>query len=428
MNTKIDATILLILCILAGCAAPTPIPDIQPKMEATSTSTLLAPTVTALPLSTKQMALTSTPTLAVSTLTALPLPTIDADASLPGGCVKPRSIAFDPATITGYLIVQDSRMDDHLFDPQTNQFLDVDKEGHKTFYPSFISPNKKYMLAEDDKYNYVLRTVDNVITNIPNPIEWFAPRWLDNEHVAFLNTKTPKQDIIILNPFTGEQQNIHLEIPNAKSERIGLAYSVIFYAIDPTLKRVFFNDQSGRLVLWDIESQKELASLPSPAGDTHLPFMWSPDGKKYVTPWPEISAGKIPANELYVFGMDGSLEQLTHLNSKYAFANVEDPFWSPDGRRIGFWLRIGETDSNPQELPQWPAVLDTENLETTIYCLNTPQPEQAYYIAWSPNGQQLIVSFDPPGKQVTSILVDITNQTQTIIDTQNMVVRDWMVR
>jgi WD40 repeat protein len=406
MNSKLQAAILLVLFMLAGCSAPVATPTIQPSAQATNA-----------------------PLLPTATITAIPSATSTPEADFPEGCINLNTTNYDPAALNGFLYVLGSFSEAHLLDPRTNQYLDVDKNGQSIFFPRLISPNKKYMLAEDDKYNYMLRTADQVIrTNLSIPVEWFFPRWLDNEHIAFLSTKAPKQDVIIFNPFTGEQQSIHLNLPNSYAVQINSFTTIFYYFIDPSLKRILYTGQSGRLILWDLETQKEMASLPSPAEIYLLPFAWSPDGTKYVTPWPEGSGEKPLANELYVFEMNGKLEELTNLNQKYAVADVELPTWSPDGRRIGFWLKIGSSDSNLLELRQWLAILDTQTLETTVYCLaDKPRPSQAYHIVWSPDGQQLIVRFGSRlGGNLTPILVDLVHQTKAVINTQNMSVEDWM--
>jgi WD40 repeat protein len=191
---------------------------------------------------------------------------------------------------------------------------------------------------------------------------------------------------------------------------------------------VIYNNKDGGVVLWDLETNREMNSLWPLEETSFFPYQWSPDGTKFVTPRSDtISA--TTNNELYMVNMmDGKLEELTHFNLKYPYASVHLPAWSPDGHHIGFWLRIGDSNSDPRKLRQWLAVLDTDTLETTIYCLaDKPQSGPSSGIVWSPDGQQLIVTF---GSQLdgtlTPILVDLVHQTKAVLDTQNMLVEDWM--
>jgi hypothetical protein len=406
--------IIPIVAVIVACGVDTSAPTvaatqvIQPSSDTSNTKAPSTPTITVLPSATKRV-----------------------EGGAPESCIDLNLTDFNPKSINGFLAVWDSNDATHLLDVRTKQFLDVDKNGNQIFSPHHISPNKKYLLAEDTTGDYfILRTADEVIRkNIPFEQDWLIPGWIDNEHVVFLSLKEPKQDVIILNPFTGEQDTIHVNIPDANIERFSSVYRVVYYFIDPTLKRVFYNDQVGNLILRDLGTQKEIISLPPNLYASFLfSNVWSPDRTTMVTPWPERGALHPPANELYILNLDGKFEQLTKLNQKYAFANIEEPSWSPDGRHIGFWLRIGDGKSDPLKLRQWLAVFDTDSLETTIYCLaDKLQPWEAGSVVWSPDGQQLIVNFGSRlDNTLESILVDLPHQTQAVINTQNMEVNDWM--
>jgi len=408
MNSKLKINYIFILFMLVSCSSPITTPAIQPTPQKNGPVIILTPSVS-----------------------VLPSATITAEASFPEGCINLTSTDSDLIAINGFLIVSDMNFNDHLLDPKTKQFLDVDKDGNQIFDPALLSPNKKHLFALSNASEFILKTGDKIIRiNIPNPADWDQFQWLDNEHVVFMNFKEPNQEAVILDISTGEQKLLHLDLPNAAIEEFAPGIAMVYYSIDPTLRRVFYTDQSGRLILWNMETQKELAFLPPPIyGALYFDkFMWSPDGTKVVTPWPEGSAEKPIANELYVFDLNGKLNPWTQFNRKYEFANVESPTWSPDGHHIGFWLKIGDGNFDPFRLRQWLAVLDTDTLKTTIYCLaDKPSPQQNWSVVWSPDGQQLIVNF---GSQLdgnlATILVDLAHQTQSVIDTQNMQVDDWM--
>lgn len=402
---KSKAAILLLLFMLASCSSPSVTPTIQPSPQETHIPLLPPPTVT-----------------------AIPSATITPEADLPEGCINLSSTDNDSKKIDGLLAVSSREMGYHLLDPKTNQFVDLDKNGNPIFnlLRISLSPNKKYMLGLTNTDDYfVLKSTDKLITtNISISMGWDLRRWLDNEHIVLHGKNQSKQEMTIMNPFTGEQKTIRLDLPNIRILLQGPDFS-----IDPTLKRALYIDQDNRLILWNVETQKEMVSLPSPAWFWRSEFAWSRDGTKFATAWPAGSTETLLANDLYVFDMEGNLERLTDLNRKYGFANVDSPSWSPDGRQMGFWLNTGDGKTDLIHRRYWLAFLDVNTLETRVFCLTNKWPWMIPFdnIVWSPDGQQLIVSFGSwTDDTFTTILVDLTDQTQTVIDTRNMFVYDWM--
>lgn len=405
MNSIRYIRVLFISLVLFSCSSPTASPNFNPTPEGTK-----------FPASPVQ------PTMMVTLST-----TKAADTNLPEGCSDLVSISADPSKLEGLLYIRDG-LDYHLFDPKTKQLMGPNGENTQPFN-GIISPNKKYILAlistEEHERSYILRTVDQEIkSSILIPAKWIGDKWLDNEHVSFHNLLKPNE-VIIWNPFTGDQKSIPVSLPSPETVQIGPNGTLVYFDIDPTLKRVLFGDQNEHLILWDLESQKEMASLPAPAqAGGFLPSQWSPDGKAFATSWPFTKQ----ANELYVFHMSGNLTAITNLNEKYAFANTGAPVWSPDGHHIGFWVTISD-DANvdPEELRQWLAILDTTTLETQIYCLPFSKPSlPAFPIVWGPDGQQLIANTRSSNGDMKPTLVDLKEQTQSILDTGGMFVEGWM--
>lgn len=404
MNSHKLTITLLLFFLLVGCSSPT------------ASSTLATPTIQ------PSLEVTNSSVSSTSTVIAIPSKTEIAEPNFPEGCIHLAETALDPTILNGLLVVEDNDINNYFLDPKTSQLLGI---GEKLQSPSFdtyvniISPNKKFMQADSAGHDYlIIRTVDNIIQTYVPKEDWNRGRWLDNEHIFYQNWLEP-HDIVIYNPFTGEQKNMKLNLPNPYIvvDGGGVA-SWVKADIDPSLMRVLYNDKASRLVLWDLETQKEVAFLPAP---TDLEVgTWSPDGKEFASPSPSRTSDVAVANELFAIDMEGTVRKLTNFNEKYPFGSVDAfPAWSPDGRYIGFWLRV-----NPNLKDQWLAITDTTTLETQIYCVSTNA--LGHRIVWSPDGQQVIVNRVLPGEEMKPTLVDLTHKTQAVLDTKGLWVENWM--
>jgi Tol biopolymer transport system component len=278
--------------------------------------------------------------------------------------------------------------------------------------------------------NYdIISTLHNIIKtyDTQGQEDWNRGKWLDNERMFFQNWSDAPHGIytiVIYDPFTGEQKNMQFDLPNPYIvEDTGGRVTWVKADIDPTLKRVLYNDKDERLVLWDLDTQKEITFLPSMTD--LLEGAWSPDGKKFAIRFP--SSNSAPT-ELFTIDMDGNVKT-TSFNQMYPFANVDIwPSWSPDGHRVAYWLRISNVaNADPETLRQWLAITDITTLDTQIYCLSPNKPSTSGgNIVWSPDSTKVIINSDVISEEVKPVLVDLTHLTQTELDTHGLRVIDWM--
>lgn len=421
----------MFIFMLPGCTsmnAPTSTPVIQPSTEAITASPSHTPTAT-----------------------AIPSPTKHAEVDLPEGCIELTPTTLNPTNMEGLLILIDWANisgTDYLFDPQVWRKINIVEDEQKSFHAYTSSPNKRNLLASiemnDGTSYYAFKTPGKVSKiDLPIPDNWIFSWWSDNEHMVFY-TLEPNEYLNSWNPFTGEFQRIQLDLPNAIDEYFSPGRNIIHAYIDPTMERVFYGSKDGRLILWNITTNKEITSLPKPAqeegssANAFWPYRgWLPEEQKLITSWPIWHGNRNPpANELYVFDIQGNISQLTSLNQEYSFANAEDPVWNSDGSQVGFWLKIGDDNSTPLNLHQWLAVFNTNTKETKVYCLANSIPKRhAWHIIWSPSGQQLIVNVDIPNGKFSPVMVDLENQTQNVLDlpdmgvvNPNILVEDWILR
>lgn len=412
MNSQKLSSALLIFIIMFGCSPATVTPDIQ----ASPTEAIATPA-----------------TLPIPSVTVTPSATVEQD--LPEGCINLTETTLDTGILNGLFVVYDSdSSSSHFLDPKLNQILDIEEKkqiSSSASVPSFsigVSPNKKYLQIYFIDKNYgMIRTVDQVIKtyDTQGQEDWNRGRWLDNERMFFQYWLVPNGGtIVIYNPFTGEQKNIQLDLPNPYIVYESLGKVAWVKAdIDPTLKWVLYTDKDERLILWDLDTKKEIASLPSPTDVTE--GTWSPDGKEYAIPSPS-TVGAL--KELFIIDMDGTVK-MTSLNQKFPFASVSNrPLWSPDGRYIAFWLQVSNiANANSKTLRQWLAITDATTLETQIYCLSSGKPPVGGRdIVWSPDSTQVIVETNTLGEEIKTVLVNLTRQTKTELDTHGLLVADWM--
>lgn len=415
MNTLKFTTILLIFFALLGCSPAVTTPSFQDSPTETKAA-VIPPSV-------------PTATMAV--------PSVTLEPDFPEECINLKETPLDTSVLNGRLVVYDrDNYNDYSLDPKSGQLLDIEKQIQLSWdAPSTdvsitkVSPNKKFIQAYLTGKNYgILGTINEIINvyDIQGQEDWNRGRWLDNERMFFQYWEYPHGDtIVIYNPFTGEQKEIQLNLPNPYIVIDGGGKAAWVKAdIEPSLKRILYNDKDEKLVLWDIDTQKEIASLPAPAD--LLEGTWSPDGIKFAIPLPQARFG---VNELFIIDMDGNITKLTDFGKKYPFANVDaSPAWSPDGHHIAFWLQVSNVaNANPKTLRQWLAITDTTTLETQIYCLSSGKPlTGGGGIVWSPDSMQVIVNTNALSEEVKPVLVDLTNLTQTTLDTQGLWVDDWM--
>lgn len=383
------------------------------------------------------------PTEIETAATALPIPSTvvltlaTPEPDFPEGCVNLTEPPLNADKLNGLLVVTDSALLDfssYFLDPKSIQLLDIETQTQVSWDApttnvgtTKVSPNKKFIRAYLKDKNYtILGTVDEIINtyDAQGQEDWNRGRWLDNERMFFQYWAFPNGDtIVIYNPFTGEQENLQLDLPNPYIVYEGHGKVAWVKAdIDPILKRALYNDMDERLVLWDLNTQKEIVSLPSPTDVTD--GSWSPDGKEFAVPSPSTIGA---LNELFIIDMDGAVK-MTRFNQKYSFANVSSPSWSPDGHRIAFWLKVSNIASaDPKTLQQWLTIIDATTLDAQIYCLSPNKPPTGGgNIVWSPDNTQVIVNTETLGDAIKPVLVDLTHMTQSMLDTHGLWVEDWM--
>ncbi len=221
---------------------------------------------------------------------------------------------------------------------------------------------------------------------------WSWWRWLDNERLEIYWWEAPMAGtVIVLNLFTGQQQEIPPTFPDIYDVPYEPPYWMTLYS--PDLKWVLYlsngEEYYGEAVVWDIEAGQAL---------------WQSSGKGIFDDLPAWS----PRNDQVAVVVGGKLFRVDHTGHAMALPDigmedVRDFGWSPDGRYIAFWA-----SSPPWEMEKL-YILDTTSDQVVDFCLSTLR--SGTRPLWSPDSLQFSVYIAAEDANDTikweAVLVDI---------------------
>lgn len=228
----------------------------------------------------------------------------------------------------------------------------TDAEGH--LYALRVEERLARVLVEDV---YVAQTIDLQ----GKPVDWFppAPKWVDDEHVAYLKRNSG-----------GQIEGIALSSINGAERRMLVAGSVWPYdgfALTPDGKRLAYAPgEEGPLRIVDLHGDERLtvqaASRPIP----YERLQWSPDGSRLIgrtglagVVLVEVEGASVQVFDLGVLGIPGEVQS-----------------WAPDGRRLVL-LDGGELSTTQL------VVYDLATRQRRTLAAETRPP---HGVAWNPRG------------------------------------------
>ena len=358
----------------------------------------------------------------------------------PKSCIQLTDAPLNVDESKGVLVVLNydfPRFNSYLLEPKSDQLLDIENLTEVSWEHSTtdvsaarVSPNTEFLQAYlRSQTRAIVRNADNIFReyDTQGQEDWNRQRWLDNENMVFqrwLDISEGNYSVVIYNPFTGDERDLQIELPNPYLvDDISGRFSWVKADIASSLRKVLYNTSDERLVLWDLNTQREITALPSPAD--LMQGTWSPDGEKFAVP---SSTSDAFSTEWHTIDMDGKIKVLTHLHQDYPFVDVgTNPSWSPNGDRIAYWLTVSAAvNDDPKTLRQWLAITNSNTMETQILCLSPGAQGHGSGIVWDPDGTQLIAGIGLSRDEGSATLVDLNRLTQTPLDTHGFFVIGWL--
>jgi len=299
-----------------------------------------------------------------------------------------------------------------------------------------VSPDGRWLAYIRDSYDQEGHLIDSKLSllgadsqqqsAIPWGKDWAAiSGWLDNERLVIVPLNRPKGTIIVINPFTEQQQELPPFFPDVYDTSPSALWGDTITVYDSSLTRVAYlrnaPTRGAGIVLWDLQNSKELWHLNHSETIRNRPE-WSPDGGQLAVAAPTNM--KWYHYELLSVRRDGQATQLTNLAATYPVAAIGNFKWSPNGQYIAFWLdsrQAPEQDYKGEHL----LVLDMTTLQMTDYCVIGNVLGVAAPPRWSPNSQQLIVENYYEANTSRVILVDIV-QNFAVQVAENLSPVGWM--
>ncbi|MFZ5883973.1 MAG: TolB family protein [Chloroflexota bacterium] len=403
--------LLIIVIFWTGCVPrPAPISVIP--------NSTLKPTFTPTPKSPATQTAFLVPTASMTPSPVLsPAPilqdcvTISSNASQSEGTLVLENFWWGGAVTAEYTVTS------FLLDMVTQKMTTVDMPG-RLIQTIGVSPDRRYLLYEYDdgsfdvNYLAVVDSKGRMVTRFPNRIPpeiwWSYYSWQAKDTLRVVILDIDKEQVLprLYKIDTQEYLPLKTDWQGAYAGR-GPEWGLDWRAMDihyfkganivydPTLTRVVYPKQGELVSLTDVASGQELASTQLPKWG-RLP-RWSDDGEHLAliaSADPKTAAGK---DEFFIVRRDGPVfQRLTYLTEQFDTVHISDYAWSPDGKRIAFWLNTTAADPAFEGTQSELAIVEIDTGAIKRLCIEGISAPMRHEIqithiqpVWSVDGQQI---------------------------------------
>lgn len=242
--------------------------------------------------------------------------------------------------------------------------------------------------------------------------------WLDGEHYSISQIMSSEKipPVVVFDLSTGDKQFLHSDYPGLEPYD-GAAGSPFQFlgrsvAYSPTLQFVVYpkttKEYSRYIVLWDLEAQKEVASIEDQGYFRNDP-RWSLDGKQVFVAVATIATSARLHEELFQMNPGGQVTQLTQFGNTFDNLNIEIAAVSPKGDRLAFWLT--EDDAYNSSRLWRLIIMNLANHKMTDYCVTNVKGSN-HAVIFSPDGQFIATTIGnlSGGDSSHAIIIDLSNE------------------
>jgi Tol biopolymer transport system component/DNA-binding winged helix-turn-helix (wHTH) protein len=226
--------------------------------------------------------------------------------------------------------------------------------------------------ALDERRSWLHSPRKDPVQLTSGPNSWYLPVISPDSRTLYAPNENRQGELVRFDTTT---RQFHPHLDGISAEEVDFSpngsYAAYVSYPDSTLWRVN-SDGSGRI---------QLATPPPEANARGL--HWSPDGRHIA--FAEIVAGKQSAGKeaIYMIPAAGGTPVRFLPEVK---ESQSGPTWSPDGKRLAYWVNNGDETSTSDI-----RIVDVASRHITHL---PPAPKNAMWPEWSPNGQYIVCETD----------------------------------